>query len=107
MHDNEMDVRLPIYYILSRNFPADQVDSLAHVLSFQPIACVLISAVADAQLALKISGSVIRKNNEADALQAAKDIFSQTGHTSLVVGIANLLEAVYEDGTKEQVAHEA
>lgn len=93
---------LPAFYIVSRGLSVEHAGFVLAALDITPIQVVIISDPADVQLAFTICPSVLRVDSDAAALETAKSI-SPTG-TPLVIGQADVLDAVYPDGYKEPVA---
>src|SRR5690242_20554396 len=89
----------PAFYILNRSFPREHVRHAADALSITPITVAIVSDPADVPLALELTPSVLRACCEEEALEMAMTI--GTENRALVVGEADVLDAVYSDGRRE------
>jgi hypothetical protein len=99
-----MELSVPSYYIVSRTLDGDQAACVIGALNITPVSCAVISDILDVGLAFKLSSEVIRTNTPADALELAKKIAAQHGRPPIVIGEADLLDAVFADGKKVNVA---
>lgn len=95
------DVELPAYYIAARNTPLEHARFIADALGITPISVVVISDVADMELATQMNSPVLRTWSPEEALELAMAICDTD--RPLVIGDAVLLDAVYRDGRKETV----
>ena len=98
-----MDVAVPSYYIVSRTLNGDQAACVIGALNITPVSCAIISNPLDTELAFKLCNEVVRTNTPADALDIAKKIAAHNGRPPIVVGEADVLDAVYPDGRKATV----
>lgn len=102
--DNEPagGVEAPLYYVLSRTFPPEDIPKLERIFAVTPILGCLITQAADSLLAQKLdfaeSITLVAKHE-----QWVKKLFDQYHLPALVIGEADGLEAVYPDGRKEKV----
>lgn len=72
-------------------------------LEFHPVQCAVISSPTDIRLASMVTRYVIRKGSEDTAHQVAREIAEETNAPVLVVGSADLLDAVYRNGDRESI----
>jgi hypothetical protein len=100
------ELTLPIYYVVNRNLPQDQAISVLNALSITPICCVITGNAQDVGLALSFASEItlLQRSSMDSAVQTAKQIGSTSPRPPLVVGEADILDAVFSDGHKEQVA---
>ena len=98
------ELELPLYYVLNSGFPEEHVEEITRVLGIHPIQCAVYFSLNQARLASRLSPHTIRRGNEKEAIETALLLAQQSGYPTLVVGTADVLDAVYASGRKEQVA---
>jgi hypothetical protein len=98
------DIQTPAYYVLNRNISTEEVQAVLNALRITPVICAVISNVMDAELAMVCGSKVITAGSEIEAHRVAMQIALDSNWPTLVIGEANLLDAVYADGTKQEVA---
>lgn len=98
-----MDLKIPLLYILSRDCPDDSVDLVRRVLGITPIYCTMVSNILDYELARKFDQQLVRTNSQEDSISKAIEIAKEVKMPVLVIGSAGMLDAIYEDGNKEEI----
>jgi len=101
---NLEELVMPTYYVVSRTLTNDQAVCVLDALKITPVFCSIISDPVDVSLALSLSNELIRTDSSEAAFSTARNIGSKSPRPPLVVGEADLLEAVYADGRREKVA---
>jgi hypothetical protein len=96
------DLTLPAFYVVNRRLPREHASFIAAALKITPINIAIVSDVADVSLALEFCSSILRVADNELAMKTAMSI-SQTARP-LVIGDADVLDAVYPDGKTEPVA---
>jgi len=100
---NMGDLRLPVYYVVNRTLPQELAVAILRALSYTPVHCAVISDVLDAEFALSLCTEVILAKSEADSVSVALAIQEQTTYPVLIIGTADVLDAVFVDGKREKV----
>jgi hypothetical protein len=98
------DLRVPSYYVVSRKMPKDQIGPILNALSITPVYCSIVSDIHDAELALSFASHVLRCKTEGDSCVVALAVSAEHKLPVLVVGTADVLDAVYSDGRRHPVA---
>ena len=95
------DVVVPLYYVASRTLKEKDVAYISRILQISPVTCVLVSSAHDIELARQFADEVICLD--------AGDVERYAAKLSpvLVIGDAEFLDVVYEDGTKESLVPDA
>lgn len=96
-----MDV--PLYYIVKRGLPESQIETIKAALSVTPCQAVVISNLSDESLAIHLAPVILTAKDDAVALDLARQWAERTERPLLVIGTADLLDAVYPDGHQESV----
>ncbi len=96
------DVILPAFYVVSRDLPVERAPRVALALSMTPVDVAIISDVADTALARELGNVLLMVDTSEQALQTALELSANC--LPLVIGTADLLDAVYADGRREAVA---
>ena len=102
MQDPEL--ALPTFYILNRECPLEHARYIKDVLSITPIVGAIISDQRDYPLAMMFTDSVLHAETPERAQELAIELVEQDGVLPLVIGQADMLDAIYPDGRKESVA---
>lgn len=97
------DIILPSYYVVARTLTQAQEYAVRQALSVTPIVCAIISSPMDAEHAHTFSEEIVSVIKAADAHILAKQLADRTGQPVLIVGDADVFEAQYPDGTKENI----
>jgi hypothetical protein len=97
------DVEVPIYYVVNPALEEGVIQAVSTFLRITPIHCALISEATHVSLVRNFTNTVLRVD-EDKAHEAAKQLWLDYQCRSLVVGEANVIAAVYEDGRKEEIA---
>jgi hypothetical protein len=95
----EFEASVPVYYIVKRSLNDKEVVLINGVLEITPIYAAIIVDAHDWELANRLSNEVIYQSTMERALTLAKDL----DYPSIVLGDAEFLDAVYEDGFREAV----
>jgi hypothetical protein len=99
------DVQVPSYYILKHKPSEAELERVQRALCVTPCCLALLSVhdQEDYQAATSLACSVAWMDaNKAHIF--AQQLFQETGHPTLIIGDAELLDAVFSDGRKEKVA---
>lgn len=105
--EEPQEQQLPLYYILSRELHEEHAEQVMRMLGMHPVICVIVSSLIDARLGFRVSGNVMRRRDDAEAIRTAQEVAEQTGKPALVIGTADFLDAVYADGRREALAKNA
>jgi hypothetical protein len=98
-----MEPIAPLFYVMARGLGIELLDQIEAALSITPCQAVVISEYGDAEVAWKFAPMVMRAESELLALSLAREWAIRTGRPLLVIGKAELLDAVYKDGHVESV----
>lgn len=98
-----MENKIPSYYIVSRKMGKDQIGPILNALNITPVYTAIISDIHDAELGLCFSAQVMRCQTEDSSCEVARAMSQEQRMPILVVGTADILDAVFIDGHKEQV----
>jgi len=99
-----MEIQVPLYYTLNRkNRDEKSVVTALQVFSITPINCVVVTQAADAELALEFTQDIIQAVSDKDSIDLAVFIAKESGQPVLVIGEFPSFEAVYEDGTQQEI----
>lgn len=90
-----MDLKIPAFYILSRKLSLDEVDPIMRALGITPVWCSIVSDPRDSELAISFAPQVLRSENDTVAIELARRISREQNQPVLVIGEADLLDAVY------------
>jgi hypothetical protein len=96
------DVEVPVCYIVNPALTGERIQQVSTYLGVTPVSCALISEATHLELAKQFATVILRVEPEA-AQETALQLWSEHGHRSLLVGEANLIAAVYQDGRKEEI----
>jgi hypothetical protein len=89
-------------YILNHHIdPQSDLGDIKTALQFTPLYCVLVSSIYDMQLAHQFAERFDILQVTGDILQVAKDYAEQSEMAVLVIGEAQRLDVVGEDGVRE------
>lgn len=91
-------------YVVNRTIdPQSDLGDIRIALQFTPLYCVLIFSIYDMQLAHQFAeiGDILQVTG--DAFELAKDYAEQSDMAVLIIGEANRLDEVKEDGTREEL----
>ena len=102
-----MDIKVPAYYVLNRKIDREHVGPILRALNITPVFSALISDVNDAALGLMFSPQVMRCTTEAASCEVALAMSAENNMPILVLGTADVLDAVYRDGSRHAVAASA
>jgi hypothetical protein len=99
------NVILPSYYVIKRKPSDEELEEAQRALCITPCSIAIVSTYdqADYRLAQQLSQDVVWASSEMNAELTALRLSKEFGHPVLIVGNAELLDAVYEDGVKEKV----
>lgn len=98
-----MDINVPVYYILSRKLEKEQAGPILQALNITPVIAAVIHDVCDTDLALMFTTQLFRCKTESASCEIALTIAEEHSFPVLVVGTADLLDAVYRDGQRKAV----
>jgi hypothetical protein len=101
------EIQVPAFYVVSRKLKKEHAGPILRALSITPVVAAVISDVLDADLALSFSPQVFRRPTEADSCEFAMRLSVDNQIPVLVVGTADVLDAIYVDGTRAKVACDA
>lgn len=93
----------PLFYVMARGLDRKTIDAVEAALSLTPCQAVVISDLKDAEIAWIFAPVVMRAEDEFMALTMAREWATRNGRPILVIGKAEILEAVYKDGHTESV----
>lgn len=91
----DQDVKVPLFYVVSRRLPREEESAILEQLRITPIDEVVVSDVLDADLAFRLASNVSLVSSDAMARLFAADRARETKRPVLVIGEAESLEAVY------------
>jgi len=94
----------PLFYVMARGLDRKTIDAVEAALSLTPCQAVIITDLHDAEIAWIFAPMVMRADSELLALSLARETATRTGRPVLVIGKAELLDAVYKDGHIESVS---
>lgn len=103
----EPEILQPLFYVMARGLDRKTLDAIEAALSLTPCQAVIVSDLRDAEIAWNFAPMVMRADSELLALSLARETATRTGRPLLVIGKAELLDAVYRDGHIESVARGA
>jgi hypothetical protein len=89
---------------MARGLDRKTIDAVEAALSLTPCSAVVISDLHDAETAWIFAPMVLRADDEIMAIALAKEWAARTSRPILVIGKAELLDAVYKDGHVESVS---
>lgn len=101
------NLRVPSYYVVSRQLTKEQIGPVFNAFSITPVFCSIVNDVRDVELALSFSPQVMRCKTEEDSYSVAQAISAEQKQPVLVVGTADVLDAVYADGQRHPVGAQA
>lgn len=90
-------------YVVNRSIgPLSDLGDVKAVLQYTPLYCVLVSSVYDMQLAHQFAeiGDIIQIRS-GDAVEIAREYAEQSEMAVLIIGEADRLDEVKENGTRE------
>lgn len=97
------EIVVPAFYIVNRLLKKEEAGPILQVLSITPISSAIIHDVLDADLALAFSPQVLRCATEEDSHQVAMKMSQDSKMPVLVVGTAEVIDAVYPGGRRVKV----
>jgi hypothetical protein len=98
-----MEIGTPAVYVLSRHIALDDTDDAVRMLGFTPLNKIFIHDDRDLALACVFlpAQEILKTRSQADSVELAQAVYAETGEPSLVVGDAELLDAIWPDGRRE------
>jgi hypothetical protein len=93
----------PLFYVMARGLDRKTLDAIEAALSLTPCHAVIVSDLRDSEIAWNFAPVVMRADNEFVALTLAHETATRIGRPVLVIGKAEILDAIYKDGHKESV----
>lgn len=96
--------RVPLFYVMNRKLPEDEAAAVLRALSITPCQAAIVTDLLDTKLAFSVAPDVIHAINDEQALLLARKVVEEIRRPVLVIGVADFLDAVYSDGTREAVA---
>lgn len=83
---------------MARGLDEQTLDKIEGILAITPCQAVVISDLRDAGVAWRFAPMVMRADDEFMAITMAREWATRTGRPLLVIGKAELFDAVYKDG---------
>lgn len=100
------DVAVPLYYVVSRNVPISEADSVLHMLRITPAELAIFSDPLDGELAQCLSNSIcFSPIDKAEGFAA--NLATRAQRPVLLLGVAEFIDAVYSDGHREALLKHA
>lgn len=96
-------VASPLFYVMKRGLDEKYVQAVQAALAITPCQAVVVSDLADAEVAWKFAPMVMRASDDFMALTVARHWATNTGRPLLVIGKADFLDAIYPDGHTEKI----
>lgn len=90
----------PRYYVVSRSITPAQTDHVIHVLKFTPIAAAIITNIDDADLAKKLSDTVL----QVPSLPEAHEMSRTYGEATVIISGEPSFYAHYADGHSYEIS---
>lgn len=98
VHEVTEIVISPLFYVMARGLDDKTLEAIEGALAITPCQAVVISDLRDAGVAWRFAPMVIRADDEFMAVTMAREWATRTGRPLLVIGKAELFDAVYKDG---------
>lgn len=104
-----MDDLVPCYYVCTtfHRMPENARDAIVewikHALSLTPCVCAIYSDVYDAELSARLCPWIVRASDSRNAESMAMRLWLQVKMPSVVVGGAEILDAVFLGGARASI----
>lgn len=96
-----MEVRVPLYYSVKRGLEPEDIKRVQSALALTPCHAAFIGSPLDHDYALNFTEQVICAENPENVDTLAKEWAERIGRPMLILGCAEILGAVYQNGNFE------
>jgi hypothetical protein len=101
------EIQVPAFYVVNRLLKKEEAGPILQVLAITPVSSAIIHNILDADLALAFSPQVLRCATEEDSYRVALKFSQDSKMPVLVIGTAEVIDAVYSDGRRVKVVCDA